>query len=145
MRKPWLALPLLSCALMAAEQKEMKNSLGMELILIPAGEFQMGCSPGDRQCGGDEKPSHLIKITRPFYLGKYEVTQEQWQTLMGSNPSYFNEGSVGADWKKHPVEQVSWNLVQEFVLSYKTTMAAYEDTERVKRLIGESYAGLIVE
>ena len=115
MRKTWLALPLVCCGLLPAQNKETKNSMGMELVLIPAGEFQMGCSPGDHQCGGDEKPYHLIKITKPFYMGKYEVTQEQWQTLMGGNPSYFNESRVGADWKKHPVEQVSWNAVQEFM------------------------------
>ena len=115
MKRTSIAAPLLFSAILAAQPKEMKNSMGMEMVLIPAGEFQMGCSPSDRNCSGDEKPYHLIKITKPFYMGKHEVTQEQWQTLMGGNPSYFNESRVGADWKKHPVEQVSWNAAQEFL------------------------------
>src|SRR6266550_3252051 len=95
MKTTCLAFPLLLPGLLLAQGKTMKNSIGMELVEIPAGEFQMGCSPGDRECKSDEKPYHLIKITKPFYMGKYEVTQEQWQTLMGGNPSYFNESRVG--------------------------------------------------
>jgi formylglycine-generating enzyme required for sulfatase activity len=79
-----------------------------ELVPIPPGEFQMGCSPGDSQCGDDEKPAHPVRITKGFEIGKYEVTQAQWEAVMESNPSDFK----GAD---RPVEQVSWNDVQEFL------------------------------
>ena len=68
----------------------------------------MGCSPGDSQCGDDEKPAHPVRITKGFEIGKYEVTQAQWEAVMESNPSDFK----GAD---RPVEQVSWNDVQEFL------------------------------
>ena len=82
------------------------NSIGMKFALIPSGSFQMGSTKGD----SDEKPAHRIKITRPFYLGKYEVTQGQWEEVMGSNPSSFK--SCG---RNCPVESVSWYDVQEFI------------------------------
>lgn len=89
--------------------KTYTNSIGMEFVLIPAGEFTMGCSPGDNECRNEEKPSHTVKITKPFYMGKYEVTQAQWKAVMGTNPSYFK----GCD--NCPVEQVTWNDVQELI------------------------------
>ena len=87
----------------------------MEFVLVPAGDFQMGCSPSDKECGSAEKPVHPVKITKPFYIGKFEVTQGQWKGLMGGNPSYFNETRAADSWKDRPVEQVSWNAVQEFL------------------------------
>ncbi len=72
--------------------KTYKNSIGMEFVLIPVNEDKFAC-------GG---------IARSFYIGKYEVTQSQWETVMGSNPINFK----GADL---PVEQVSWNDVQDFI------------------------------
>jgi formylglycine-generating enzyme required for sulfatase activity len=79
----------------------------MEFVLIPAGTFQMGAN--DSEAGNDEKPVHTVRITQPFYLGKYEVTQGQWQAVMGNNPSEFTGDS------NRPVEQVSWKEVQEFI------------------------------
>jgi formylglycine-generating enzyme required for sulfatase activity len=70
------------------------------MVPIPAGSFQMGSTQG----GLDERPVHTVHITRPFWMGKYEVTQAEWQAVMGTNPSYF----VGPDL---PVETVSWNHV----------------------------------
>jgi formylglycine-generating enzyme required for sulfatase activity len=85
------------------------NSIGMEFVLIPAGEFEMG-SPSDEEgresCEG---PVHHVAIENAFYMGIYTVTQEQWRAIMGSNPSYF----TGND--NFPVEQVSWDHVQEFI------------------------------
>ena len=57
----------------------------------------------------DEKPVHTVRLSKPFYLGKYEVTQAQWQTVMGRNPSRFQ----GAE---RPVENISWAEVQAFIL-----------------------------
>lgn len=83
------------------------NSIGMEFVLIPAGKFDMG-SPTREKCRKLwESPVHRVTIEKPFYLGRYPVTQEQWQKVMGNNPSYFRG-------KKHPVENVSWNEVQVF-------------------------------
>ncbi|MCL2591484.1 MAG: formylglycine-generating enzyme family protein [Betaproteobacteria bacterium] len=87
---------------------DVKNSYEMEFVLVQPGVFMMGCSEGDTECLGDERPQHPVKITQAFYLGKHEVTQKQWTAIMGNNPSRFR----GDD---RPVENVSWNDVQEFI------------------------------
>ena len=61
--------------------------LVMELALIPAGEFLMG-SPERGKDGDSNESQHKVKIARPFYMGKTQVTQAQWERVMGSNPSY---------------------------------------------------------
>ena len=80
----------------------------LEMVLIPAGEFMMGSPDSDKDAAADEKPQHRVRITKPFYLGKYPVTQEQWKAVMGSNPSHFKG-------PKNPVEQVSWDDCQQFL------------------------------
>jgi formylglycine-generating enzyme required for sulfatase activity len=82
-----------------------RNRIGMGFVLIPDGEFQMGSTDGY----DNERPVHLVRISKPFYLGKYEVTQRQWQAVMGENPSHFM-GNLDL-----PVEQVSWEVAQKFV------------------------------
>ena len=82
------------------------NSIGMKFVRIPAGTFQMGSDNGD----SDEKPVHTVRITKPFYLGKYEVTQGEWEDVMGSIPSNFKNCG-----RTCPVEKVSWNDAQEFI------------------------------
>lgn len=103
----WLSTCLLARPAIAQTptDKTLTNSIGMEFVLLPAGTFKMGSEDGE----ADERPVHQVKVSKPFYLGKYEVTQEQWQTIMGNNPSLF-QGDP-----KRPVEQVSWNDVQEFI------------------------------
>ncbi len=86
------------------------NSIGIEFVLIQPGSFMMG-SHGD----GDELPLHQVKISKPFYMGKTEVTQEQWYNVMGNNPARFKTEKVGMSSRKHPVEFVSWNEVQQFI------------------------------
>ncbi|MBV8230594.1 MAG: SUMF1/EgtB/PvdO family nonheme iron enzyme, partial [Planctomycetaceae bacterium] len=94
---------------------EITNSLGMKLTLIPAGEFLMGSTDSDKEANDDEKPPHRVRITRPFYLGMYEVTQQEYETVMGGNPSWFSaqgggmDRVAGQDTRRHPVESVSWN------------------------------------
>ena len=68
---------------------DLGNGIKLELVLIPAGEFMMGSPDSDKDASDDEKPQHRVRITKPFYLGKYLVTQEQWGAVMGSNPSHF--------------------------------------------------------
>jgi formylglycine-generating enzyme required for sulfatase activity len=92
----------------AAAPKTCANSLGMEFVLIPAGSFLMGSPDSDRKARDNEKPQHKVTISQPFYLGKYEVTQSQWEAVMGSNPSDFSGRS-------NPVENVSWEDVQGFI------------------------------
>jgi formylglycine-generating enzyme required for sulfatase activity len=73
---------------------------------IPAGEFMMGSVKGG--LFGDQKPVHKIRISKSFEMGRYEVTQEQWQSVIGNNPSYFKGANL-------PIETVSWDDVQEFI------------------------------
>jgi formylglycine-generating enzyme required for sulfatase activity len=75
----------------------------IELVKIPAGSYMMGSDSQD-----NEKPVHRVNIKYSFYLGKYEVTQAQWKSVMGNNPSNFKGDNM-------PVEQVSWNAANEFI------------------------------
>jgi formylglycine-generating enzyme required for sulfatase activity len=79
------------------------------MIRIEGGEFQMGCTPGDSECASDESPHHTVAISA-FKMSAYEITQYQWEQVMGSNPSYFDDCGSNC-----PVESVSWNLVKEFI------------------------------
>ena len=117
---------------------EITNSIGMKLVLIPPGEFMMG-SPkelieeelkahGDDQGSASgtrsglpgEGPQHRVRITKPFYLGRYLVTQEEYQRVVGNNPSEFSatgqhkDQVAGQDTKRFPVENVSWDDAVEF-------------------------------
>ena len=82
----------------------------MEFVLIPAGAFTMGAIDSYP----DEQPIRTVHISRPFYLGKYEVTQAQWEAVMGYNPSAWRGQ------RTRPVEQVSWEDVQEFLRRLNT-------------------------
>ena len=94
-------------------QKTRTNSIGMEFVLIPAGEFDMG-SPSDEEGRyGSEGPLRTVMIEKAYNLGKYEVTQKQWREVMGTNPS-----SIAGDYR--PVETVSWNDTQEFIKKLNT-------------------------
>ncbi|MDE0627264.1 MAG: SUMF1/EgtB/PvdO family nonheme iron enzyme [Bryobacterales bacterium] len=84
------------------------NSIGMEFVLVPAGTFRMG-SVG-LLASLSERPVREVAISRPFYMGRNEVTQAQWEAVMGSNPSEFPE--CGSDC---PVENVTWEDTQEFI------------------------------
>jgi serine/threonine-protein kinase len=112
---------------------EITNSMGMKLVLIPPGEFMMG-SPkelieeelGTHSEGWytkylpSEGPRHRVRITRAFWLGAYDVTQEEYEWVMGANPSEFSASGngkdkvAGRDTKHHPVEMVSWEDTTEF-------------------------------
>ena len=76
------------------------------MVVIPAGSFSMGdLSNGG---GSDKKPVREVRIGYNFAVGKYEVTQDEWMAVMGSNPSRFKGG-------RNPVEKVSWNDAKAFV------------------------------
>jgi len=79
----------------------------LDMVLIPAGTFQMG--DASDQGEPTERPVHTVTISRPFYIGRYEVTQGQWLEVMGSNPAYFT-GDL-----QRPVEQIDWDHCQEFL------------------------------
>ncbi|MEW6235804.1 MAG: formylglycine-generating enzyme family protein [Candidatus Omnitrophota bacterium] len=80
----------------------------LEMVLIPAGTFMMGSPMREKDRYDDEGPQHQVTITKPFYMGKYEVIQAQWQAVMGGNPSHFKRNNL-------PVESVSWDKCQEFI------------------------------
>ncbi len=103
---------------------ELGGGVAMELVRIEAGSFTMGDDRGDRE----EKPLHRVAISKPFFLGKYEVTQEQWEAVTGKNPSRFR----GA---KHPVERVSWEDCQAFIQKLNEKFA---DSHRSFRLPTEA-------
>jgi len=118
----WALAVLATCLLAAGCGKEgvkregdltldLGGGVKMELVLILPGSFDMGSEKGHLA----EKPVHKVTIKKAFYIGMYEVTQEQWQAIMGANSSIFKD-------PKKPVEMVTWQACQDFVrkLSEKT-------------------------
>jgi len=79
---------------------------------IPSGTFQMGSPDTEPMRGGDEGPVHEVAITEDFYFGTFEVTQAQWEKVMGDNPAIFQTLETSPT---HPVEYVSWNDCQAFI------------------------------
>ncbi len=111
--------------------KRITNSIGMKFVLIPAGSFLMGSPPDEEGRKDDEGPQHEVEITQPFYLAVTPVTQKQYETVMGTNPSYFSAKGRGKykvssiddtrnykvssmDTRQFPVEKVSWEDAIEF-------------------------------
>ena len=83
-------------------------STGMEFVLIPAGKFIMGYPSSENSNYGNAGPTHEVTIKNSFYLGKYPVTQKQWEIIMRNNHSNFED-------EDRPVESISWEYVQRFV------------------------------
>jgi uncharacterized protein (TIGR02996 family) len=106
-------------------RRRWTNGLGMEFVLVLRGSFWMDIKAGNwmvRQ--GGKRGDKQVQIPHEFYLGVYLVTQGQWQAVMGSNPSYFSRSGDGkdkvqkiaaADLQQLPVENVSWEDVQQFI------------------------------
>ena len=117
--------------------------INMKMIWVEGGEFMMGCTSEQSDCGSDETNVRRVKVDG-FYIGMLEVTQAQWKAVMGTNPSYFKGDNL-------PVEQVSWEEAMEFcrLLSNKTgktytlpTEAQWEYAARGgKKNDGTKYAG----
>ncbi len=96
--------------MLTPDQKVSTQKISFEMVTIPKGSFTMGCKDGrDKECENDEKPDHKVQV-RAFQLGKTEVTQGQWQAVMGSNPSRFKDCGDNC-----PVENVSWDDIQTFI------------------------------
>ena len=103
------AVPRQRAVSISAPDPRLVDRFGISFVLIPAGTFQMGSNHG----ADDVKPVHTVRLSQPFYLGIYPVTQRLWEAVMGNNPSHFRG-------PEHPVEQVSWDKVQEFIRSVNT-------------------------
>ncbi len=107
----------------------LKNSIGMELKLIPPGSFTMGTGGGVIQKGNPESP-HIVEIRKAFYLGIYEVTQSQYEQVTGTNPSELVTGD-------HPVSNVTWTDAQKFC-ELLSGIAAEKAAKRSYRLPTEA-------
>jgi formylglycine-generating enzyme required for sulfatase activity len=114
---------------------QITNSLGMRLVLIPAGTFRMGCPLDEPERCDDELAQKQVRIERPFYLGIYPVTQKEYQAVMQSNPAYFQKAHGGGP--EHPVEQVSWEDATAFCRKL-SSLAAEKKAGRVYRLPSEA-------
>jgi hypothetical protein len=88
------------------ETENLPNGVTLDMVSIPAGTFMMGSPETEKDRYDNEGPQHEVTISH-FYLAKYQVTQAQWQAVMGNNPSYFKGDN-------RPVERVSWNDAVEF-------------------------------
>ena len=107
----WIAaVALLAGGTVQAETQagQSREFDGIEFVWVPAGEFLMGSTSAEAHEA--EQPLTRVRIRRGYWLGKYEVTQDQWEAVMGSNPSGFS--GCGGDC---PVEKVSWGEVQQFI------------------------------
>ncbi|WP_321415258.1 SUMF1/EgtB/PvdO family nonheme iron enzyme [uncultured Desulfobacter sp.] len=98
---------------------DLKAVFENQMVDVPGGAFDMGCSDEDGASNSNEKPVHKVHLS-PYKIGKYEVTQKQWGKLMGYNPSNSSLGNG------YPVESVSWYNAQEFI-------------RRLNKLTGENY------
>ena len=100
------------------EWQIMTNSLGMQFVPIEPGEYFMG-SPTSEAQRKDDELRHRVKVTRPFYLGRFEVTQDEYALVTGKTPSHFSPAGerqevVGLDTGDMPVERVTWNDAVDF-------------------------------
>jgi formylglycine-generating enzyme required for sulfatase activity len=125
---------------LSAQDTTFANSIGMTFVHIKPGRFVMGTfqppyptpdtttgaaaengyrathyALAKKEAEQDARPGFTATITKPFYIGQYEVTQAQWQKVMGFNPSVFQNGKVTGDAGAHPVENVTWSDVQLFL------------------------------
>ena len=129
----FITLPVITFA-----QDTATNSIGMKFVLVKPGSFVMGRfqptvpKPGGGLGGGKGladsvyakaeamakaayMPGFTVNINKPYYIGQFEVTQQQWQAVMGNNPSYFKGDKVKDDAGKHPVENIAWQDAQAFI------------------------------
>ena len=123
------------------------NSIGMKLVLIPPGTFDMGSAALSASKAGDPRPAdelprHRVRLTRPFYLGAYDVTQAEYEQIVGRNPSRFrglrpSSPAAVRDSGELPVENVSWEEARAFC-DRLSALAAEKSAGRVYRLPTEA-------
>ncbi|MFM7831918.1 MAG: formylglycine-generating enzyme family protein, partial [Planctomycetaceae bacterium] len=93
------------------QHKEVVNTIGMKLLLIPAGTFTMG-SPASEKHHDDDETQHQVTLKKPFYMGRTEVTQGQWKKVMGTKP--WKRGLRVKEGNRYPAVEVSWDDAEEF-------------------------------
>ncbi len=136
--QPVQARPLAGAVRQAANAlpRAFTNGVGMKMILIPAGTFLMGARDDEADRMADQRPQHLVRITRPFYLSAHPITQEQFERMMGTNPSRFagtgryKNRVIGLDTTALPVENVTWDEAAAFC----QRLTELPDEQRVGRI-----------
>ena len=144
---------------------DVKTNLkdGLRYAFIPAGSFQMGCSPGDGECNSYEKPTHRVTISRPFWLGQTEVTVEAYRRYTAAaGTSMPTETTLNPGWAngKLPMVKVDWNDAKgfctwiggrlpteaewEYAARAKTTTARYADLNSIAWYSGNSQSAFHV-
>lgn len=121
-----------------AQEPNITNAIGMEFVLIQPGSMVVGKfqtvvsrpknKPANRRtlpesayAVADEmarqaaQPGFRVTLDKPYYLGKFEVTQAQWEKVMGQNPSFFKGNKITDDPAKHPVDNITWQDTQKFI------------------------------
>ena len=116
--------------------KQLTNGAGMKMALIPAGTFKMGSPDGEPRREQDEGPVRDVEITRPFFLGVFEVTQEEFEKVTGRNPSHFKD-LEGVDTRRFPADGVSYAMAVEFCRAL-SEMPEEKKAGRVYRLPTEA-------
>jgi sulfatase modifying factor 1 len=133
------SLLLFYAHMLPAQDSAFTNGIGMSFVLIKPGSMIVGrfqpvvtvngfvnsgnlprlpdsaLERGEAMARHDAVPGFNLTIDHPYYIGKFEVTQEQWKKVMGANPSYFQGSHVKDNGDRHPVESVSWNDAQQFI------------------------------
>ncbi|MEO7960858.1 MAG: formylglycine-generating enzyme family protein, partial [Ginsengibacter sp.] len=135
-----------------AQEKTFTNNIGIEFVLIQPGNMTVGkfeptvdkpsdpkkrlpdslYAKAEKLAKASYMPGFDVTIEKPFYIGKFEITQAQWFNVMGRNPSVFTASKVSDDIYKHPVENVTWKDAQEFIKKLNNL-----DTEHTYRLPSE--------
>jgi formylglycine-generating enzyme required for sulfatase activity len=128
----WLDKPKLTLHELPA-RRVVTNSIGMQLATVPAGAFSMGSAADG---GGEEQPLHQIRIAKTFFMGIHEVTQAQYEEVMGANPSYFSPGGKG----KQAVLELDTNL---FPVESVLGTDAIEFCRKLSELPDEKAAGRV--
>ena len=107
--------------------EDLPGGATIEFVGIEPGTFTMGSPDMDEMANGSEKPQHEVTISQGFYLGKYEITQAQWESVMGTTP-WSGQDNVQAN-PDHPAVYISWEDVQEFI--QRLNEAAGEEVYRL--------------
>jgi formylglycine-generating enzyme required for sulfatase activity len=132
----FLCCTLAASSLLPQAPKEITNSIGVKLVLIPKGTFMMG-SPVSEELRQEDETQYEVTISKDYYLGVYEVTQAQYEKVIGKNPSRFQGAIVDNENADLPVENVSWDEAVKFCKKL-SDLPEEKKTGRVYRLPTEA-------
>jgi formylglycine-generating enzyme required for sulfatase activity len=117
--------------------EDVITASGLDLLAVPAGTFEMGCTAGQSGCQTDESPAHTVTLSQGFWMGETEVTQGQWLAVMGTSPSALTSCGAGC-----PVESVSWYDALSFAnsVSASESLAPCYDLSACTGTVGSTFA-----